>query len=218
MTKTAKASNLQNIASTSRFKDALHLTYELHADQIRKGTGIPYISHLLGVSATVMKCGGTEDLCIAALLHDALEDQGHKITAQDIQNQFGQKVRSLVVSCTDGDYINRKKIAWRQRKEAYINHMKTLTAEEMLLAVADKLDNGKDIERNLCHIGESYWDKFNGKKAGMLWYQQSLLETMELWLHLPQAKENQYIPLLINEFRQICNCFIPPLYAIPQQK
>ena len=106
-----------------RFRDALVWAAELHEDQTRKGGNIPYVGHLLGVSAIVLEHGGNEDQAIAALLHDALEDQAHKMSAGEIRARFGDTVERIVEACTDGDpqeQLDRNKAKWRMRKEKYI--------------------------------------------------------------------------------------------------
>ncbi|MBF0440786.1 MAG: HD domain-containing protein [Oligoflexales bacterium] len=194
---------------SDRFHDALVFACRLHAGQLRKTSSAPYISHLLGVASTVLKCHGNEDQAVAALLHDALEDQGHKITADEIGEKFGQVVKKLVLSCTDERSENRKEVSWRARKEKYLSHIEALPSEAMLLIVADKLDNARDIRRNLIQIGEVVWDRFQGKKEGMLWYQSGLITGMENWLKTPRAYENPWIPMLIDEFKCVCSSFIP---------
>lgn len=106
---------------TSRFDDALQLASELHRKQKRKGSPVPYISHLLIVAGTVLDDGGTEDEAIAALLHDAVEDQGGKAVAERIRERFGDRVAEVVLACSDADTM--PKPPWRERKDAYIAHL-----------------------------------------------------------------------------------------------
>ena len=104
-----------------RFDDALPYAARLHRDQVRKGSGIPYITHLLAVAAIVGEHGGGEDEVIAALLHDAVEDQGGQPRLEEIRARYGDAVAAIVWGCTDADTI--PKPPWRARKEAYVAHL-----------------------------------------------------------------------------------------------
>src|SRR4051812_22226299 len=106
-----------------RFRDGLVWAAELHEDQSRKGGNIPYVGHLIGVAAIVLEHGGSEDQAIAALLHDALEDQADKISPGEIGKRFGSVVERIVEACTDGDpqaQRDRNHERWYRRKEQYI--------------------------------------------------------------------------------------------------
>src|SRR5437868_15522197 len=115
---------------SERFNEALMLAASLHRDDVRKGTSIPYIAHLLGVCELVLSDGGDEDEAIAALLHDALEDHGDKMSSSDLEQQFGPRVRRIVEGCTDtpAEYRGGPKPEWRPRKEAYIAHLASVPA------------------------------------------------------------------------------------------
>lgn len=162
---------------STRFQSALLLSAELHAKQSRKGTKIPYVSHLLGVASIVLEYGGNEDEAIAALLHDAIEDQGGAATARLIQRRFGGKIRRIVTECTDTD--QKPKPPWKERKMAYINHLldkKTLRSARFVSA-ADKLHNARSILKDYREIGEKLWKRFNASKIETLWYYRSLVQT-----------------------------------------
>jgi (p)ppGpp synthase/HD superfamily hydrolase len=113
----------QRILLTTRFEEALVYASRLHADQLRKETNIPYLSHLLSVAALVLEDGGDEEQAIAVLLHDAIEDRGGDETRQEIRQKFGERVASIVEGCTDSDII--PKPPWRERKERYIQQFRT---------------------------------------------------------------------------------------------
>ena len=163
---------------TDRFENALIFTTRLHASQLRKGSQIPYIAHLLGVAALVLEAGGDEDLAIAALLHDAVEDQGGVQMLVEIRDLFGDRVAEIVDACSDA-YTNPKP-PWRARKEAYLVHLKdNSTPEVRLVSLADKLHNARSILRDLCTVGNVAWDKFKGGKDGTLWYYRSLIAILE---------------------------------------
>ena len=119
--------------SSTRFHDAVAYAVQLHANQVRKGTDIPYVSHLLGVAGLAMEYGATEDEAIGALLHDAVEDQGGKPTLEEIRRRFGDNVAAIVEGCTDTDV--QPKPPWRKRKEAYIDHVRHASPSVCLVSV-----------------------------------------------------------------------------------
>lgn len=162
---------------TKRFEHALVFATQLHNTQFRKGTQIPYISHLLSVAALVMEAGGDEDLCIAALLHDAVEDQGGLETLEVIRKQYGERVASIVDSCSDA-YTNPKP-AWKKRKETYLSHLKSSSDDARLVSLADKLHNARSILRDILVSGDDVWGKFNGGRDGTIWYYRNLVSVFE---------------------------------------
>jgi GTP pyrophosphokinase len=161
---------------STRFEEALVLATCLHADQTRKGTAIPYISHLLAVTAIVLEHGGNEDEAIAALLHDAIEDQGGATTREEIRRQFGDRVVEIVDGCTDTDVM--PKPPWRARKEAYLAHISEATPSVRLVSAADKLHNARAILEDYRIVGEALWKRFNGGKEGTLWYYRSAIDAL----------------------------------------
>ena len=159
---------------TSRFEKALCLAFRLHEHQVRKGNDVPYMAHLMAVSSLVLDNGGSEDQAIAALLHDAVEDQGGAATRQLILEQFGEEVAHIVDGCTDTDQT--PKPAWRQRKETYLAHLRDAPAEVRLVSIADKIHNARSILIDYRSIGDSLWQRFKGGKAGTLWYYHALVD------------------------------------------
>lgn len=159
-----------------RFEDALTYATRLHAGQIRKGTTIPYIAHLLAVTSIVLEQGGNEDEAIAALLHDAIEDQGGASTREEIRRRFGETVVEIVNGCTDAEVV--PKPPWRMRKEEYIAHLRDAPASVRLVSAADKLHNARAILADYRSEGESLWKRFHGEKAGTLWYYRSLVDVL----------------------------------------
>jgi (p)ppGpp synthase/HD superfamily hydrolase len=162
---------------TARYEAALVMATQLHADQLRKGTDIPYVTHLLSVSSLVLEHGGTEDQAIAALLHDAVEDQGGKETLDRIREQFGPEVADIVDHCTDA--YEDPKPEWRQRKETYVAEITNMPASAALVSCADKLHNARAILSDLRNLGEDLWSRFTGKKEGTLWYYRSLVNAFD---------------------------------------
>ena len=166
---------------SDRFGEALAYASRLHRHQRRKGTNIPYISHLLAVSAIVLEHGGGEDEAIAALLHDAIEDQGGAATREEIRRRFGDRVTEIVDGCTDAETI--PKPPWRERKEAYIAHVALADESVRLVSAADKLHNARSILADYRQIGDALWPRFTGRKDGTLWYYRSLVEAFRPRAH-----------------------------------
>lgn len=158
---------------THRFEDALVWAHQLHAKQKRKGTSIPYVGHLLAVSSIVIENGGSEDEAIAALLHDAIEDQGGDRIRRIIRERFGEEVLAIVEGCTDTD--ETPKPPWRKRKEDYIAHVRHASPSVRLVSMADKLHNARSILQDYRTFGENVWKRFSGGKDGSLWYYRSLV-------------------------------------------
>jgi (p)ppGpp synthase/HD superfamily hydrolase len=162
---------------TDRFESAMIMASRLHAGQLRKGTQVPYLSHLLAVTALVLEDGGGEDEAIAALLHDAVEDQGGLRTLEEIRRRFGDPVAEIVDALSDA--YTTPKPPWRQRKMDYLAHLPTASKEVRRVSLADKLHNARAILRTLRQDGERTWERFNGGKAGTLWYYRGLLEVFQ---------------------------------------
>lgn len=157
---------------TARFADALVLACELHRGQARKGTQIPYVAHLLAVASLALEHGATEDEAIAAVLHDAVEDQGGADTAATIRARFGDQVTDIVLGCTDTDVV--PKPPWRARKEAYVAHVATASPSVRLVSACDKLHNARSLLSDYKVQGEALWDRFRGGRDS-LWYYRALV-------------------------------------------
>ena len=157
-----------------RFGEAMTYAHKVHKDQKRKGTNIPYISHLIAVSSLVMENGGTEDEAIAALLHDAVEDQGGEARLKDIKAKFGDIVAKIVDECSDTH--EETKPEWRERKEKYIAALAGKSKSGILVSLADKVHNIGTIIADYRIIGDDLWNRFKGGKEGTLWYYKSLSE------------------------------------------
>lgn len=162
---------------TERFDDALTFARQRHNTQIRKGSGVPYVSHLLSVSALVLEAGGDEDHAIAALLHDTLEDVDHTgVTYPELVERFGERVATIVRDCSDAEPApGEEKAPWRQRKEAYIAALAHHDGDSLLVSNADKLHNARSILVDYHRIGPELWSRFTAG-ADQLWYYQSLVE------------------------------------------
>ncbi len=163
---------------SERFAHALEYAAHVHRGQVRKGTPVPYLSHLLGVASLVLDSGGDEDEAIAALLHDAPEDQGGVARLEDITLRFGLRVGAIVKACSDSLVADpSQKSPWRQRKEIYIDHLLHNTDPSVhLVSVADKLHNSRSIMFERRRLGTAIWASLKGGKAGTLWSYRALIE------------------------------------------
>ncbi len=157
---------------SDRFDEALIYASRLHRAQRRKGTDIPYVSHLMSVAALVLEHGGSEDQAIAALPHDAAEDQGGTETLDAIRLRFGDAVARIVADCTDA--WSEPKPPWRARKEAYIATLPEKHADSLLVSLADKTHNARAILSDYRALGDALWPRFNGGRDGTVWYYRSL--------------------------------------------
>ena len=160
-----------------RFEAAVTWACELHRAQVRKGTRVPYVAHLLGVAAIALENGADEDEAIAAVLHDAVEDQGGQPTANEIAARFGERVRDIVLGCTDADVI--PKPPWRERKEKYVAHLLQAPESVRLVSASDKLHNARSILLDYRTSGEALWSRFSGGREGTLWYYRALVTAFE---------------------------------------
>lgn len=185
---------------SDKFTEALVYAAQLHATQIRKGSGVPYIAHLLGVASIALEYGANESEAIAALLHDAIEDQGGAKIRDEIQQRFGETVAAIVEGCTDTDLT--PKPPWRDRKEAYLAHISHTSASVRLVSAADKLYNCQSILKDYRQIGDEIWQRFTGKKEGTLWYYRSLVNAFRQVETTPLIEE---LDRVVSELEQLVN-------------
>ena len=170
---------------SERLIDALGVAARLHAGQRRKGSDIPYLSHLLGTCAIALDHGAGEDEAIAALLHDVIEDVQPTDDARAAVAAFGPEVLRIVEGCTDSD--THPKPPWRERKEAYVEHVADLDGPILLVSAADKLHNSRSIVDDLRQFGPATWDRFTGGRDGSLWYYRALVDAFRANpTHLPE--------------------------------
>jgi len=162
---------------TQRYVDAVGLARDLHAGQARKGSTIPYLSHLLGVSSLVIENGGDEDQAIAGLLHDAIEDAGGVATEDLIRSQFGDRVADIVRACSDTDVV--PKPPWLARKQAYLDHLEDAPDDVLLVSLADKVHNARSLTVDVGIHGPALWDRFNANAAQSHWYYSELCRTFD---------------------------------------
>ena len=184
---------------TVRFQEALRYATKLHADQLRKGTSVPYVAHLLSVAGIVLDYGGREDEAIAALLHDSIEDQGGAETGEEIRARFGDAVFEIVTGCSDT--IGRPKPPWRERKEAYLAHIVHASPSVLLVSAADKLHNARSILMDYRTEGEALWTRFKGDRVGTLWYYRALVSAYRLAGSTPLVDE---LDRVVTELEKLC--------------
>ncbi len=160
---------------TQKFVEALQYAADKHLRQTRKASEVPYLGHLLSVAGLVIEDDGTETQAIAALLHDAAEDQGGEQTLAEIGQKFGAEVASIVAECSDT--FETPKPPWRERKERYIRHLREASDDAVLVSLADKLDNARAILRDFRAYGDQVWQRFTVQDPQLhLRYYGSLLE------------------------------------------
>jgi (p)ppGpp synthase/HD superfamily hydrolase len=163
---------------TDRFADALGYAEQLHRNQKRKGNAIPYVAHLLAVAATVLEWGGDEDTAIAALLHDAVEDQGGLATADAIRARYGDRVADLVLACTDSVVQDPEaKGPWEDRKRRYIAKIQDAAGDVALITAADKLHNLTALVRDVRAYGPDTLKRF-AVPHRLLWYYGAVIEAL----------------------------------------
>ncbi len=170
----ARVSAQKSVKLGPRFLRAFSFAAEKHAGQTRKASTIPYIGHLMGVASLVLEFGGDEDLAIAALLHDVVEDCGGAPMLKEVRRRFGSRVAKIVDGCTDSDTY--PKPPWRERKESYMRHLKNANRDTRLVSAADKLNNVRSILSDHREVGEAVWERFKGGREGTLWYYRALLK------------------------------------------
>lgn len=168
-------------AYTKRLDEAVALALQAFRDTRRRGTTIPYVTHLLQVMVTVGEHGGDEDQLIAAVLHDYLEDIPGA-TKADLGRSFGERPARLVAALTDA--TTHPKPPWRARKETYLAHLREEHPEVKLISAADKLHNCACIRRDFDAIGDKLWTRFSGGKDGTLWYYDAVADALSHgWEH-----------------------------------
>ncbi|MFH1463296.1 MAG: HD domain-containing protein [Pseudomonadota bacterium] len=187
-----------------RFDEALQLAAEAFRGSRRKGSDVPYIAHLLWVAATVADHGGDEELIIAALLHDYLEDI-RGASAADLADRFGPRVADLVVHLSDSTAQPRP--PWRERKERYLAQLPSAPAEVKLVSAADKLHNVSCCVRDYRQVGEALWGRFRGGREGTLWYFRQVHLALAMgWAHTLVDE----LGARVHELHQLTGAASPP--------
>lgn len=185
------------VVLSERFEQALPFAAVTHRSQVRKGSGIPYIGHLLGVCSLVIEDGGSEDEVIAALLHDAAEDQGGEQMLGEIRERFGDQVAEIVEACSDT--LQTPKPPWQNRKQAYLEHLGHQPEPVLRVSLADKLFNARAILRDYLVVDEELWDRFQTGRDGQLWYYRQLADHFSTLLPGRMATE---LAAVVDELEQ----------------
>ena len=187
----------------SRFLEAMSLTIDLHGKDVRKGTSVPYLAHLLAVCSLVLYDGGSKDEAIAAFLHDALEEKSHLITRQGIASRFGDHVLEIVDVSTDTpkDYAGGPKPPWRERKECYLKNVRETDPVLLRVTIADKVDNARSMLADYDRVGDKLWTRFNASYKEIIWYYTACVEVYEKVGASPTLLKALYP--LVNRLRQL---------------
>lgn len=188
-----------------RFLRAFLFAAEKYSGQTRKASNIPYIAHLMGVASLVLEAGGDEDLAIAALLHDVVEDCGGAPMLKEVRRRFGARIARVVDGCTDADVY--PKPPWRERKENYIRRLKKEGPDTRLVSAADKLNNVRSILSDYRAVGESIWSRFNGGRDGTLWYYRTL---RHVFLQHKPNRITRDLDLAVNELESLARTSLIP--------
>jgi (p)ppGpp synthase/HD superfamily hydrolase len=176
----------------ARFSEAVRWAAMLHADHVRKGTRIAYVSHLLAVASLVLEDGGTEEEAVAAMLHDAIEDCGTPVA--EIRARFGQPIADIVVACSEPPGIDRGASTWRERKAAYLAHLEAgVSASALRVTAADKLHNARSILSDVRDHGPTVWAKFNAAAEDQRWYYTELARVLSATHDGPIVRELQRV-------------------------
>jgi len=192
-----------------RFRRGFLFAEEKHRGQPRKSSTIPYIAHLMGVASLVLEAGGDEDLAIAALLHDVVEDCGGRDMLKEVRRRFGSRVARIVDGCTDAYTL--PKPPWRERKENYITHLRNADKDTRLVSAADKLNNVRSIISDYREIGEFVWSRFSGGREGTLWYYRTLRDE---FLRDKRDRITRELEISVNELESLAAMKIIPAQKI----
>lgn len=193
---------LKTMILSNRFEQALVYAAIVHAGQLRKGTEIPYLAHLLGVASIALEYEANEDEAISALLHDAVEDAGGLDRLEDIKSRFGEHVAEIVAECTDAYVV--PKPPWRERKKKYIEHITQASKSARLVSAADKLHNARSILKDYRVEGEALWPRFNGGKEGTLWYYRALVRAFQ---SIENSELTDELNRVVSEIEQIAGMY-----------
>jgi len=182
-----------------RLQRAFYYAAKKHDGQARKGTAVPYLSHLMAVASLVLEAGGDEDMAIAALLHDVVEDCGGMPRLKEIRRQFGARVAKIVEGCTHS--FVEPKPDWIERKRGYLEEVKHADEETRLVSASDKLHNVRTILADYRKDGDAIWVRFNGKKEGTLWYYRALSDE---YARTPNRITRE-LELAVSELERLCS-------------
>ena len=181
---------------------ALVFATEHHQHQHRKGTKIPYMTHLLNVCKLLAENDCPDEVLAAALLHDVVEDTD--VTIEEVEEKFGLQVAELVRGATELDKLEKKAIekesSWQERKEHTIHFLEhEATTDQLLVSAADKLDNLRSIAYDHARIGEALWKRFNATKDQQAWYYSAVASILQA-----KGSDNKILAEFGNEMAMLC--------------
>lgn len=174
--------------------EAIELAFRKHEGQLRKGTRFPYVIHPLGVMRLLLMeqaydPGITDDVVIAGVLHDAVEDTD--TTLDEIEKLFGLEVRRLVSTASEPEELKRdpnQKETWKERKLHTIKHLRTLDKPAKILSCCDKLDNARSMNDDYALVGNELWERFNAPKEDIFWYYRECLRAYETGVSIEDSR------------------------------
>lgn len=173
---------------TVRIQEAIQFAITAHTGQTRKGKDIPYITHPLSVALILARADAEEDVVIAGILHDTVEDSDGKITISDVESKFGEAVAMLVDHVTEHD----KSLSWEERKSQALAHIYEMPYGALLLKSADVLANLSDLLLDLGREGNTVWERFNSPKEKQIERYKKLVEALgTVWKENPLLSEIQ---------------------------
>lgn len=189
---------MENISTHlfSKLQEAINYAFSVHEKDVRKGTHIPYISHLMQVAGLVFELGGTQNEAIGGILHDVAEDAGGETALDQIQEKFGDEVRLIVLENSDSITADKEsKAPWRERKVKYINSISRKHPSSLLVSLCDKIHNVRSLANDTRLVGKSHWKRFNASQEDSIWYYKSLLEKFKEVAH-----EDNRLPAAVQLF------------------
>lgn len=178
-----------------RLIEAFEYAVKLHATQARKGTTIPYVTHLLAVCSLALEDGANQDEAVAALLHDGAEDQGGQAVLDDIRARFGDRVATIVHALSDT--LEEPKPDWRPRKQAYLRRLRREPREVLRVSLADKLHNARSMLLDSLASPKDFWGRFNAGQQEQAWYFGELLRIFEA--RMPKSRNLPEFRRLVQE-------------------
>lgn len=165
----------------NKLSEAFEFANQVHKDQVRTGSGAPYICHIIQVCGLVLEYGGSVDDAKGALFHDIFEDHGHKFKPEDVALKFGQKCVDIALECSDCVVTkeNEKKAPWHERKTKYLESISAKSNSAKLVTCADKIHNMRTTISDYNLMGKEVWNKFNASEADTKWYYNAIYEELK---------------------------------------
>jgi (p)ppGpp synthase/HD superfamily hydrolase len=161
----------------NKYEQAVTLALLAHKGQVRKTNQTPYIVHPLTVAYLVSQYTKDEEIIVAAVLHDTLEDT--TVNEEQLEELFGQRVLDLVLSVTED-----KNLDWADRKRLYVETVSEANEDVWLISIADKVHNASNLYNELTQKGNQVWESFNKGKTEKMWFENFLYDSLRSkWTH-----------------------------------